>query len=181
MARNRRSLTEEEAALWESVTRTARPLRHDRSPASSPGKATVPAAPSDQPAAPPIVAKPPLKTQHPPLGLGHIERRTARRIARGTIALDGRLDLHGMTQAKAHRRLVQFLSRAYEDGSRVVLIITGKGAYDSGDRGVLRRALPHWLEEAPLRGLVSGYDQAHRTHGGAGAYYVRLKRFRPDL
>ena len=182
MAKNRRSLTDEEAALWESVARSAKPLR--------PPRKTVAAQIADKPPAPvrapvPKTAFVPptlrAKVHYPSPGLGRIDRRASRRIARGSIAIDARLDLHGLTQAEAHSRLIRFLERARDEGGRLVLVITGKGTYDHGDRGVLRRALPHWLEHPPLRGLVSGFDQAHRSHGGAGAYYIRLKRTRPDL
>jgi DNA-nicking Smr family endonuclease len=40
----------------------------------------------------------------------------------------------------------------------------------------LKRRLPEWLAERDLRPLVSGFAQAHRAHGGEGAYYVFLKR-----
>ena len=170
----RRKLSGEEAALWEGVARTAKPLRRAY---SAPAK---PAADGKQPAQPqqptaPLATRPIAGAARSP---GAIDRRTARRIARGAIEIDARLDLHGHTQEEAHRRLIGFLTNAREEGARLVLVITGKGTYGDGDRGVLRRALPHWLATAPLRGVVSGFDEAHRSHGGAGAFYVRLKRAR---
>jgi DNA-nicking Smr family endonuclease len=110
-------------------------------------------------------------------GPATIDRRTARRIARGAIELDARLDLHGLTQAEAHRRLLQLLEDAQESGGRLVLVITGKGTLGGGG-GALRRMLPGWLTSPRFRPLVAGFDEAHRNHGGAGAFYVRLRRAR---
>jgi DNA-nicking Smr family endonuclease len=42
--------------------------------------------------------------------------------------------------------------------------------------GVLRHEVPHWLTSGALRPLVLQVTEAHRTHGGSGAYYVYLKR-----
>lgn len=106
-----------------------------------------------------------------------LDRKTVTRLARGTLGLDGRLDLHGLTQEEAHRILQLFLSEAQANGGRMVLVITGKGG-GPDDRGVLRRSVPHWLSSPRFRGLVSGFDQAHRSHGGSGALYVRVKRAR---
>jgi DNA-nicking Smr family endonuclease len=172
MAKDRqRTLSGEEAALWEGVARTAKPLRPSQPVATKP-TSSAPAkekAPPALPAAPPPVA---AKNRQP----GIIDRRTVRRIARGTIAIDGRLDLHGMTQAEAHDRLYRFLSDVQSEGGRLILLITGKGTYGEGDRGVLRRSVPQWLASPRFRPLVAGFEQAHRSHGGAGAFYVRIRR-----
>jgi DNA-nicking Smr family endonuclease len=93
------------------------------------------------------------------------------------MAIDARLDLHGMTQAEAHAALAHFLRRVQRNGARLVLIITGKGA-GAGERGVLRRQVPLWLGLPDLRDAVVGFEEAHTAHGGEGALYVRLRRAR---
>jgi DNA-nicking Smr family endonuclease len=104
-------------------------------------------------------------------------------LSRGTIAVDARIDLHGMTQEAAHHRLRVFLQRQQAADGRLVLVITGKGRPDDdrmlSERGVLRRAVPEWLGSPGFRDLVSAYNEAGRRHGGAGALYVRLKRKKP--
>ncbi|MGI8840568.1 MAG: Smr/MutS family protein, partial [Caulobacteraceae bacterium] len=105
-----------------------------------------------------------------------IERGRLRRLASGRAALEGRLDLHGLNQDRARGALTAFVLRGHAEGRRAILVITGKGA--SGD-GVLRRRVPEWLAEPPLRALVGGLTAAHRRHGGAGALYVTLKRRPP--
>ena len=109
--------------------------------------------------------------------LNPIERPVKRKIARGHLALEARIDLHGLMQAEAHHLLRAFLIRAQERGLRHVLVITGKGS-SRGSEGVLRRAVPLWLATPDLRELVSGYGAAARGHGGEGALYIRLKRRR---
>lgn len=118
-----------------------------------------------------------------PPSLTRLDHRTKRRLVRGAIPIDERLDLHGYTEAAAHSLLRGFLITARARGARMVLVITGKGqgpGKDRGrgfdDRGVLRRAVPHWLADPTLRDVVLGFEEAHLAHGGAGAIYVRLRR-----
>jgi DNA-nicking Smr family endonuclease len=98
-------------------------------------------------------------------------------VARGAQAIDGRLDLHGMTQAKAHDALIGFLRAGQARGAGLVLVITGKGD-PSGERGVLKRQVPMWLRTPELRTMIVGFEAAGVGHGGEGALYVRLRRVR---
>jgi DNA-nicking Smr family endonuclease len=110
-----------------------------------------------------------------------LARREKQRLARGTVQLDARIDLHGRTQSEAHAALLSFLRRAQADDARFVLVITGKGgsARDHwSERGVLRRQVPHWLRLPEFRHYVVGFEDAHIGHGGEGALYVRLRRAR---
>ena len=103
------------------------------------------------------------------------------RIARGRHDIDGRLDLHGMTQAEAHDALFGFLRAKQARGAKVLLIITGKGARggdDGGGRGVLKRMVPLWLGKPECRSLVVGFEAAAIGHGGEGALYVSLRKAR---
>jgi DNA-nicking Smr family endonuclease len=111
-----------------------------------------------------------------------MDRRTRSRVSRGAVAIDRRVDLHGLTQAAAERRLVRFLEDAQGEGAKVVLVITGKGKATSGgreeERGVLRRMVPLWLAAPGMRSIVVGFEEATQGHGGTGALYVRLRRKR---
>ncbi|MGB7092558.1 MAG: Smr/MutS family protein, partial [Methylovirgula sp.] len=101
------------------------------------------------------------------------------KLARGAIPVDAAIDLHGMRQQEAHHALLGFLSRAQRDGAKIVLVVTGKGESrlaDGIETGVLRRAVPLWLNAPEWRHLIVGFEEATRTHGGAGALYVRLRR-----
>ncbi|MGF1650486.1 MAG: Smr/MutS family protein [Hyphomicrobiaceae bacterium] len=120
-----------------------------------------------------------------------LDANTVRAISRRHGAIDGRIDLHGMTQAEAHAALRGFLTRAHRQGHRTVLVITGKGLTLADEqagpwwdathpaRGVLRRSLPGWLAAPDLAPIVVGYAEAHDRHGGGGAFYVRLRLMGP--
>jgi DNA-nicking Smr family endonuclease len=189
MTRRRRTPTEEELALWEKVTDSVAPLA---APPAKPAAKTAPAktapppkAKAAKPAPAPAAIPPPApaKPKAPP-PLHGLDRRTRGRLSRGSVAIDRRVDLHGLTQAAAHARLARFLRDAQDEGARVVLVITGKGKppgersgeMGGGERGILRRMVPAWLAAPDLRPVVIGFDEAGPGHGGAGALYVRLRR-----
>jgi len=108
--------------------------------------------------------------QHHPL-----ERPVRRKLAKGRLALEARIDLHGMIQSEAHGLLLSFMIQAHARGMRHVLVITGKGA-SIGSDGALKRAVPLWFSLPEFRPLISSYEPAARNHGGEGALYVRLAR-----
>ena len=131
-----------------------------------------------QHAAKPAPNTPPLTEKKLP-PLAPLGRRMKQRVARGKETIDGRLDLHGLTQSEAHAALLRFLRAASSRGARLVLVITGKGARASeGQRGVLKRQVPQWLGLPEFRALVVGFEDAHVAHGGEGALYVRVRRKR---
>ncbi|MEN3151010.1 Smr/MutS family protein [Neorhizobium sp. IRAMC:178] len=108
-----------------------------------------------------------------------LEKPVKKKLAKGRLPIDARLDLHGLFQGEAHDLLLDFLLRAHERGLRHVLVITGKGS-SMGSEGALRRAVPLWFSKAEFRFLISSYEWAARHHGGEGAMYVRLSRGRGD-
>ena len=114
-----------------------------------------------------------------PIDLRHgekagIDGSTQRRLTRGEFLIDLRLDLHGMTSARAHKRLIQFIVSAAHDGCRCVLVITGKGS------GILNGHVPNWLKQRPLSLHVLALAEARPKDGGSGAFYVLLRRKRGD-
>lgn len=187
MSRSRR-LTEAEIEIWLKVARTVVPRAEASLPSAAPPvaqplpKPTLPPKPVLAPARLPTAANysPPM-SQPGGLPLTGFERRYKKKVAGGRVNIDGVLDLHGMTQAEAHGALERFLFRTQAGGGRLVLVVTGKGGLNrgrspDGDPGVLRRVVPHWLRDRSLRGVVLGFEEAARGHGGTGALYVRLRR-----
>ncbi|MEQ8195516.1 MAG: Smr/MutS family protein [Rhodospirillales bacterium] len=176
---------EEDWALWRSVTETITPL---------PGKEAAP----ELPAAPDIsepAEKPPARARKPveipgeskPAAvlpaleagaLAGMDKRTAQRLRRGHLRPEAVLDLHRLTQAEAHDALIRFVGDAVGANRRTVLVITGKGLKPTGEVGVLRTRVPQWLNMAPLRHQVVAFCEAAPKDGGAGALYLRLKKFR---
>ena len=164
----KRPVRPEELRLWGMVAGTVHPL---------PGKATPKVEAASVPPdairsiRPKMAAAPDLRNAR--AQLGEIEPNRRHRIAQTHEPIGARLDLHGLTYDRARATLDRFLVRAWDDGWRAVLVITGKGV--TGD-GVLRRAAPEWLAAPHLAHIVAGISEAHRRHGGEGALYVALKR-----
>jgi DNA-nicking Smr family endonuclease len=168
-----RRLVADDLRLWRHVTRDVAPLR-PVSPRDDDALAPPPAPPTHaphSPAPPPPRARPLPELR--PGTVADLDRATSERLRRGALAIDARLDLHGLTQSEAHAALERFLAGSAALGRRCVLVITGKGLGD-GQRGVLRQAVPRWLNEAPNRARLLAVMPAQPKHGGAGARYVLL-------
>lgn len=190
----RRTLHPEEQALWQAVARTAKPMH----PVSA-GRPVDTAPPI-----PVTIAQPAPRL--PKFTLGEKARKTIihnlapslsdsleqapilmdakahARMTRGKLQPEARIDLHGMTLAEAHPELIRFILNTHAAGCRLVLVITGKGKQkpDYGPipqrMGVLRHQVPLWLRQIPLGPCVLQISESHLKHGGAGAYYVYLRR-----
>lgn len=198
--RDRRAADLNDLALWHHTAGSVTPLRKAKprvpdvdTPAAPQPKARQPSVkttpPTASPPRPAAKSSPaPIKatTPKPVPPLVPIERRKTRKIARGHIEIDARIDLHGLRQAEAERRLRAFLLDSRSQGFKTVLVITGKGAEretggrhhdpERSERGVLRRSVPMWLEQPELRACVAGIAPAHIRHGGNGALYIHLRK-----
>ncbi|KRB62975.1 DNA mismatch repair protein MutS [Rhizobium sp. Root708] len=182
-----RKLSTDERILWGKVARSIRPmqgmagvrdeldalLNETEQQASASTEKRVGADPRPTGTSAPQTAEAAKKT---PSGMHHpFERPVKRKIANGRVALEARIDLHGLVQSEAHLILLDFLIHAHTRGMRHVLVITGKGS-SLGSDGALRRAVPLWFSKAEFRYLISSYETAARHHGGEGALYIRLAR-----
>jgi DNA-nicking Smr family endonuclease len=172
---SRRRLSDAERALWKGFARGVTPLRRSAAAALgvAPDQATRETPPSQN------VAKERSHAKQPP-ALAQFDRRLRQRVARGHAAIDARLDLHGMTQKQAHAALLHFLTQAQARDAKLALVVTGKGiggaAGATSERGVLRRQVPLWLSLPEFRRFIVSFEQAHGSHGGEGALYLRLRR-----
>lgn len=175
----RRAVTPDEARVWKAVVRDVVPLPGR---AVEEGEAEPDLMPQPESLPRPIsMAVPP--PPRPPASLPELahgraaglDRRTAERMKGGDMAIDARIDLHGMTQDAAHGALTGFVLHSYDSGRRCVLVITGKGRQSGG---VLRSQVPRWLNQSPLRERILGFSYARPQHGGDGALYVLVKRRR---
>lgn len=175
-----RKLTHEDRIVWEKVARTVKAYKgvsHPQAPAEDMTSLFGPAEvkPATEAAAQPLPVTVTTRAKSGPPDLHPIERPVLKKLARGRLDIEARLDLHGLKRAEAHNLLYDFLARARERGMRHVLVITGKGS-SLASEGVLRREVPIWLAKAEFRPLVSGHEVAAQGHGGEGALYIRLRR-----
>ena len=172
----------EDQILWQRVTQRVTPLpgRQQSLQPTPPlvkqlAKVVKPAAKTTQnmltPGAPSLpTAKTPSPVDLREGDRAGLDGSTQRRLFRGDVPIDRRLDLHGHTAARAEVKLQTFIEDAAYAGCRCVLVITGKGA------GVLKGHVPEGLKRAPLSGLVLALAQARPADGGGGAFYVLLRR-----
>ena len=165
----KRSATEAERALWRTAMRDVRRYRAANAP---PAPSPIPETSQTEPSS---TAVPLAANRHP--APGAVDRATEERLKRGRVTIDGRIDLHGMTQAEAFGALLGFVESSARAGRRALLVITGKGGIGQGG-GVLRRGVPNWLAASPLALRILTVTPAHIRHGGEGAYYVLLRRER---
>ena len=181
------------AAAWQRLTASTKPLARE-------SRNRYVATPSPQGAAlrakakiktkvkgssnadpPPPPTKLPLSTATGGTGAAPqsaLMPRTRRRLARGTLPIEARLDLHGLSLAEAERALSAFVAQARGQGHAWLLVITGKGVRGEGK---LRRALPEWLDRGALAGQIVEYGPSAPNHGGDGAFYLRVRRARREL
>lgn len=197
MRRRERHLSEDETKDWQALAKSVKPIKR-RTALVPPADAPVAVAPL-KPAAKlkraeegrRVVLPKPAPAVAPKLpepDLANMDRRNAERLRRGEMVIDGHLDLHGMTEERAHGALASFISRSAAMGHRCVIVVTGKGNVSSRDRhdapfmgerrGILRAAVPRWLKEPGLRAQVVAFTTARPQHGGTGALYVLLRRRR---
>ena len=211
MARRRRprDLTEEEARLWDRVAASTTPLpgRPTAKPSAKPDSIPSPAPARIEAAPLPRMPRDPGPWLIEPFQLGtrmgagkaprpapplaeqlhdapiRMDPHTHRRLRKGKLTPESRIDLHGMTLAVAPAALANFILRAHASGQRLVLVITGKGRGGGADQGpiptrpgALRHNVPHWLHMPPLSSVVAQVLPAHDRHGGGGAYYVWLRK-----
>ena len=161
--------------VWDSYARRVTPLKNKPAATKPPVKKSL--KPLSAKSAAAIAAeRPVLPRAAPPVDLAApvvFDRATERRFRAGAIRLDAKLDLHGLRQDQAYAALARFLAAQVAAGSRKLLIITGQGR---GQAGVLRGQLPGWLETLNAARQIIDLRPAAPKHGGAGAFYVWLKR-----
>jgi len=169
----RKALTDEDRVLWSLVARSTQPLKGRKATTEDAKPEIEEKIPTASAKVPPMASLPASpKRQHV---MHSLDRPTLDKLSKGKLPIEGRVDLHGMTQSEAHALLLSFLQRAHAGGVRYVLVITGKG-FSSGGDGVLKRQVPAWLSTPPFRALVSSHDISARHHGGEGALYLRLRK-----
>ena len=183
--RHRRSLTPEDEALWRLAVKDIAPLRGNQTRPAQPFRAKKPAAVSLSPRLP---DDPPRLTSGAPGQTAsesnhQLGRSWHRKLRRGTVPIDSRVDLHGFTREAALVPLHKAMLNAINRDQRCILVITGKGKRVRADEvvaeaGILRREVPRWLRQGSLAAQILAVEGAHPRDGGAGAYYVILRRRR---
>lgn len=186
-----RKPTREELQIWQAVTHQDKRMpkadidwhQAEDTPAEKPNAPDAFHVSSDQIES--LISQPVFtragEAHAPPRTEGGLDRNSARRLRQGKFAIEGTLDLHGLTREEAWNALVGFLQHGFELQKRCVLVITGKGRFrtEAGfSDGVLRMHLPRWLGQEPCNRWVLRHETAQPHHGGEGAFYILLRRKR---
>lgn len=181
--KNTKKLTSADREIWNKITQTAKPLPDSEKNFSyfmEPeviNEASKPMQTKPNPLhklkdSAAVIYQPPSQPK-PEVLPGQLDYSTTKKISKGKIAIDGRLDLHGLTQNQAYMRLYDYIEHAYYANNRIILVITGKGNLG---RGVLRENVPKWLAEGIFRRFIASYGESHAAHGGGGALYIRIRK-----
>ncbi|MBP0444684.1 Smr/MutS family protein [Roseomonas sp. SSH11] len=177
MARRARIVSSAEKALWQAYLSLNAVEALPGREAPPPPPPAVPPEPAPPPAAAPAPARPKAPPVIPPVMVGQpgagMDDKRWRELRRGKTRPERTLDLHGRRAEEAYGATIAFLRGAHADGVRCVAIVTGKG---SGEGGILRRELPHWLNLPSLRPLILGAAHPHRANTGAVHLLLRRRR-----
>jgi DNA-nicking Smr family endonuclease len=104
------------------------------------------------------------------------DRNLLRALRRGDFSIQGRLDLHGMTQVQAKEAVERYLADSRRAGRRCILIVHGRGLHSKDEIPVLKQQLKVWLNQKSIGRQVLAFATAKPNDGGAGAVYVLLRR-----
>ena len=105
-----------------------------------------------------------------------LDPNLVRKLRRGEFAVQGHVDLHGLTRDEAKRSVDAFLRASRNAGKRCVLVVHGRGLHSKDQLPVLKEALRTWLSTARFARHVLAFATARPADGGAGAVYVLLRR-----
>ena len=95
------------------------------------------------------------------------------------------IDLHGYTLDEANKTIEAFINKAFSENINKLVIVTGKGLhsenekdpYVSKDLGILKYSVPEFISNnASLMSMINEITDAKIEDGGAGAFYVYLKK-----
>ena len=95
------------------------------------------------------------------------------------------IDLHGFTLDEANKTIENFINKAFSENINKLIIVTGKGLhsenekdpYVSKDLGILKYSVPEFIANNPsLMSMINEITDAKIEDGGAGAFYIYLKK-----
>jgi DNA-nicking Smr family endonuclease len=176
----KKSLPEDEAALFREAVRDATPLR---SPARVRPGAESPPLPVQslldvhdalaESLTGPVSWDPSIETGEELFylrdGLG---RDVLHKLRRGHWVVQDVVDLHGSNRDEARSLLAEFLGDCLKRGLRCVRVVHGKGLRSPKREPVLKGKVRQWLAQ---RDEVLAFCQAPTNQGGSGALLVLLK------
>lgn len=98
------------------------------------------------------------------------------RLRRGEFSYQAYTDLHGCKKEEGREKSIRFVKQSFALRHRCILIVSGRGLNSKDKEPVLKQGLVRWLTRAPLKRFVLAFASARAYDGGAGAFYVLLRR-----
>ena len=95
------------------------------------------------------------------------------------------IDLHGYTLEDANQVISEFISNAYNDGVKKLIIVTGKGLHSQNEKNpyvskelsILKHSIPNYIiNNQSLMNKIIEIKDAKIEDGGSGAFYILLKK-----
>ncbi len=95
------------------------------------------------------------------------------------------IDLHGYSLDEANKTIEDFIYNAYIESVNKLIVVTGKGLhsenekdpYISKDLGILKYSVPEFISNnRNLMSMINEMKDAEIEDGGAGAFYIFLKK-----
>tara|TARA_B100001115_G_C15772558_1_gene379253 strand:+ start:380 stop:802 length:423 start_codon:yes stop_codon:yes gene_type:complete len=95
------------------------------------------------------------------------------------------IDLHGYTLDEANKKIEEFINKSFSENVYKLIIVTGKGLHSenekdpfvSKDLGILKYSVPEFISNnKDLTSKIKEITDAKIEDGGAGAFYIYLKR-----
>ena len=108
-----------------------------------------------------------------------IDYKVRKKISKGLYPIDASIDLHGLTLEQAYNQLNIFINRSFIQQLRLTLVITGKGQ-NSNNNTTIKSSLLNWLNSDSIQPKIANISTAHQKHGGSGAFYVLLKKYKGE-
>jgi DNA-nicking Smr family endonuclease len=105
-----------------------------------------------------------------------VDPRELRRLRTGGYAVDGALDLHGLSALEAREALEAFLKKRRAEGDRVVRVVHGKGNHSPRGVSILRGEIGAWLSQGRAAREVAAFVSSPDDDGHSGSLLVLLAR-----
>ena len=95
------------------------------------------------------------------------------------------IDLHGFTLDEANKTIENFINKAFSENINKLIIVTGKGLHSENEKdpyvskelGILKYSVPEFISNnASLMSMINEITDAKIEDGGAGAFYIYLKK-----
>jgi len=108
-----------------------------------------------------------------------------KKLKKGKIPIDKKIDFHGMTVFEAERLFSQTVITCYENNFRNLLFVTGKGVLKKHNEdshqvklyyGKIRSGFFSWVKKNELQKYILAVEQASIEHGADGAFFVYLRK-----